>query len=79
MFLIERSIHAAILPGLRLPTSRPVAADGRLVRDRLAWPYIITTRLRGTAWHETTGGPGEWQREIGVAVELGNYRADMPE
>jgi hygromycin-B 7''-O-kinase len=68
-FLVERSLHTEVLPKLRVPTPRHVA-DGYLFDTGWRWPYIVTTRLTGTAWREASGCPGEWQHTL--AAELGS-------
>jgi hygromycin-B 7''-O-kinase len=67
-FLIERALHSQVLPRLHLFTPRHVA-DGHLFETGWRWPYIVTTRLAGTAWREASHRPGDWQRV--VAAELG--------
>ena len=54
-FLIERSLQTRILPRLRLPTPRHVAA-GHLFETGSRWPYSVTTRLRGAAWCDCRPG-----------------------
>jgi hypothetical protein len=70
-FLSERSLYTRVLPKLN-PTVPRHVADGHLFETGWRWPYIVTTRLAGTAWREMSDGSANWQhvvpRELGAAL-----------
>jgi aminoglycoside phosphotransferase len=75
-FQIERSTQTRVLPSLRVTVPRHVA-DGHLFDAGWRWPYIVTTRLAGTAWWHTSHTAGDWQHV--VAAELGAALRELHE
>lgn len=75
-FQIERSTQTRVLPSLRVTVPRHVA-DGHPFDAGWRWPYIVTTRLAGTAWRHTSHTAGDWQHV--VAAELGAALRELHE
>jgi hygromycin-B 7''-O-kinase len=67
-FEIEQRLHSRVLSRLGATVPQHVA-DGHLFETGWRWPYIVTSRLNGTAWREMRHRWGEWQPV--VAGELG--------
>jgi hygromycin-B 7''-O-kinase len=67
-FEIEQYLHSRVLSKLGVSVPRHVA-DGHLFESGWRWPYIVTSRLNGTAWPEMSHRSVKWQPV--VAGELG--------
>lgn len=63
----EQSIHRTLLEHPEIPAPALIA-EGHLFEDGWPWPYLITTRLAGTAWSNAPLASNE--REA-VAQQLG--------
>jgi Phosphotransferase enzyme family len=68
-FEIERSLYSSTLPMLCAVNVPRLLAHGQLFETGWPWPYIVTTRLEGTAWSQITIRPVDWKPV--VASELG--------
>jgi hygromycin-B 7''-O-kinase len=69
-FEVERSAHRLLLRHCEIPTAALVA-EGRLFTEGWPWPYLITTRLSGSAWRTAALGPGDRKslaRQLGRVV-----------
>jgi hygromycin-B 7''-O-kinase len=68
-FDIERSLYTQSLPMLRAVGVPRLVAHGHLFETGWSWPYIVTTRLAGTAWRQIACTSAGWKAF--VAGELG--------
>ena len=55
---IERSLHRVLLAHPEIPAPTLVA-EGELFGEGWPWPYLVTTRLTGTTWHDAALQPAE--------------------
>jgi Ser/Thr protein kinase RdoA (MazF antagonist) len=67
-FEIERSLYGGVLCQAHLPVPHCIA-DGHLFEMGWRWPYVVMTRLDGTAWRDLSQLSTDWRHD--VAAELG--------
>ena len=63
----ERAAHAVLATDPEIAAPR-ILAEGWLYEDDASWPYLITSRMPGVAWHKA-GLTADQQ--LSVAAELG--------
>jgi len=64
---IERSLHRRFLLHPEIPAPSLIA-EGALSREGWPWPYLITSRMAGSAWRHVALQPVEQER---LAVQIG--------